>query len=53
MLDGLGYKSPPPPWPRISDTTNLARFIDTEARFLGTVVDLPALTEVLSLPPTT
>lgn len=37
------WLAPPPDWPPIGEGTNLARFIDMEHDFLGTVHDLPDL----------
>jgi len=43
MLDRLGWRSPPPPWPCIGHGTNLAQFVDMQSPFLGEVLDLETL----------
>lgn len=44
MLDGDGYRAPPPPWPAIQPPgerpSNLDAFVDTESEFVGACYDL-------------
>jgi hypothetical protein len=43
MRVGTAWTHPPPPWPCIGEGTNLAKFADTRADFIGEVVDLEGL----------
>ena len=43
MRVGSTWLSPPPPWPAIGEGTNLMRFIDMQADFLGEVLELEGL----------
>lgn len=37
------WRAPPPPWPTISDDSNLARYLDLDDPFAGPVLDLAGL----------
>jgi hypothetical protein len=46
MMRGGRYRKPPPPWPAIgvpARTSNLMRFVDVTAPFVGEVLDLADL----------
>ena len=47
--DDGSYLHPPPPWPEIGEGSNVARFADMDADFLGEVVDLAGLRRRLGL----
>jgi hypothetical protein len=48
MRVGSTWLSPPPPWPAIGEGTNLMRFIDMQADFLGEVLELEDLRDRIS-----